>query len=222
MEVTKQHILNFIEEISGETGILMYHELKDKENVDELILVEKLEIPLNRLRHILYIWDSHNLLSSNRKKDRKKGWYIYFWTFLADHAKEAVVKSFEQQVIVLKQRLHREEGNQFYICPNKCTRATIENAMEETFLCPECGSVLTPEDNMKSISTMQRAIARLEEEIATKPAVKKHEEKLDVKPTTKKNILPHMTKIKLPTKKKTLPQTTKVKPTTKNKLKKKS
>src|SRR3989344_3900043 len=157
MSITENQIEAMIVEISGQEGLPIYKALKGKEDVNEFLLAEKLKLTINQVRNILYRLESHNLLSSNRKKDRKKGWYIYFWTFLADHAKEAVVKSFEQQVIVLKQRLHREEGNQFYICPNKCTRATIENAMEENFLCTECGSVLTPEDNMKSISTMHRA-----------------------------------------------------------------
>jgi transcription initiation factor IIE alpha subunit len=47
--------------------------------VNEFIIAKKLEITINQARNLLYRLSESGLVSSIRKKDKKKGWYTYFW-----------------------------------------------------------------------------------------------------------------------------------------------
>ncbi len=165
MEPTNKDIEEMILKTSGELGIKLYKALKNQEDVNEFLIAEKLKVTINQLRNIIYKFDDLNLLSTNRKKDRKKGWYIYFLTFRHGEAKKAVIKLKKEELEFLNKRLKIEETNEFYSCPKKCMRASIENAMENQFLCPECGQLLSLEDNKKKINKIRREISKLEKEL---------------------------------------------------------
>ena len=53
--------------------------LNSKKHVNEFIIAKKLDITINQTKNILYKLSDHGLVSSIRKKDKKKGWYTYFW-----------------------------------------------------------------------------------------------------------------------------------------------
>jgi len=152
--------------IASEEALLVYKALKGKQNVNEFSLVDKLKMTIHQLRNTLYKFDAYNLVTSTRKKDRKKGWYIYFWTFNEAQASRVVVILKKEKLDILKKQFDRESSHQFYLCPNKCTRMTLENAMESQFVCPECGQLLAPEDNGKSLTRIKKEITQLEEDVA--------------------------------------------------------
>lgn len=165
MSITENQIEAMIVEISGQEGLPIYKALKGKVDVNEFLLAEKLKLTINQVRNILYRLESHNLLTSNRKKDRKKGWYIYFWTFLEDRAERAYITLKRTRIQMLQTRIDRERTNQFYICMNKCTRANVETAMENQFMCVECGQLMVPDDNTKTINRIQGEINELTTEV---------------------------------------------------------
>lgn len=165
MKVTQKQIEDMIVTIAGKDALPVYKALKDKQNMNEFLLTEKVKMSINQVRNILYAFDNHNLLSSTRKKDRKKGWYIYFWTFSNEQAAKVVVQLKKVEMKRLQQQLDREKQHQYYVCPNHCTRATIENAMENQFLCSECGSLMVPEDNVKSIKKIGKQIDEIHSEV---------------------------------------------------------
>ncbi len=165
MKVTQKQIEDMIVSIASKEALPVYKVLKDKENVNEFLIAEKLKISINQLRNIFYAMDSYNLLNSTRKKDRKKGWYIYFWTFNKEQAAKVVVQLKRDQMKKLQVQLDREKQHQFYICTNDRTRATIENAMENSFLCGECGNLLMPDDNGKSIKRISKEIEEIHTEV---------------------------------------------------------
>ena len=47
--------------------------------INEFIIAKKLGVTINQARNILYKISDYGLVSSIRKKDKKKGWYTYFW-----------------------------------------------------------------------------------------------------------------------------------------------
>ena len=47
--------------------------------INEFLIAKKLGITINQTRNILYKISDHGLISSIRKKDKRKGWYTYFW-----------------------------------------------------------------------------------------------------------------------------------------------
>ena len=78
MKITQSNIESTIQEIAGKEGIAVYKLLKNKENVNEFSIAEKLDMTINQIRNLIYKFEKYNLIGSTRKKDRKKGWYIYF------------------------------------------------------------------------------------------------------------------------------------------------
>ena len=64
----------------------------------------------------------------------------------------------------LKERLHKEESNKgnFFICTKACARLDFEQATEFEFKCPECGTLLHQQDNVRTIDHIKERIKELE------------------------------------------------------------
>lgn len=165
MKITQKHIEDMIIEIAGKEGLSIYKVLKDKKNVNEFDITKKTNLSIQQIRNIIYKFDYYNLISSNRKKDRKKGWYIYFYTLNKKQVEDIVLLLKKRKIEQLKKHLDRESKHEFYSCPNKCVRVTIENAMEHNFMCPECNSLLEPEDKEKNITKVTKQLKEIEQEI---------------------------------------------------------
>jgi len=163
--IDPKEIEKLILNISGEEGLTLYKLLKMKNNVSEFILADKLKRSINQIRNLLYKFDVYNLITSTRKKDRKKGWYVYYWTFVEQRAKDAIILIKKQELNKLKSQLEREKSYNFFMCPKKCIRLTYETSMENQFQCLECGSILMPEDNTKMVKNLEKEIDNLNKEI---------------------------------------------------------
>lgn len=158
-------IEEMIIEVAGIEGLKVYKILKDKENVDEFIIAEKLKFSINQLRNLIYKFERYNLFISTRKKDRKKGWYVYFFTFNTKEAENVVLILKKEKIKILEAQLTREQNHEFFVCPNKDIRLTIENAMEHNFTCFECGLILIQEDREKNIKKVEKLIAERRDEL---------------------------------------------------------
>ncbi len=159
-------ILNeILEEIAGNDVIPLIELIKNKSNVSEFKIAEKLGITVNHVRNMLYRLDNHNLVNFTRKKDKKKGWYVYYWTLSMQELKNLAIKMKTDILNKIKNRLANEEGGVYFICPDKHIRASLETAMEYGFKCPECDQALLNENNTKTVQNMQRLIDRLNEEL---------------------------------------------------------
>ncbi len=167
MKITQKHIEDMILEIAGEEALSIYKTLKDKKNVNEFDISKKTNLSIQQIRNIMYKFDYYNLVSSNRKKDRKKGWYIYFYTINPKQTEDTVSLLKKRKIEQLKKQLDRESNHEFYSCPNKCIRVTIENAMEHNFMCSECNNLLEPEDKEKNITKITKQLKEIEHELKT-------------------------------------------------------
>ena len=103
-----------------------------------------------------------------RKKDKQKGWYIYYWTFNGKRIKELVKSLKDQRLEKLKERLEREKSSQFFACKNKCIRLDFDQSTDFEYKCPECGNLLLEEDNKTMIEKIEKEIKILEKEIKSK------------------------------------------------------
>ncbi|MFA4952866.1 MAG: hypothetical protein WC584_01440 [Candidatus Pacearchaeota archaeon] len=138
--------------------------LDNKKHVNEFIIAKKLDITINQTRNILYKLSDYGLVSSIRKKDKKKGWYTYFWRFEISKSLEFLRSEIEKKVVQIKNQIKSKETKQFYICEKCNIEFNEENVLLHNFVCPECGEVLSLKDNMKSLRDLKRNLEKLEKE----------------------------------------------------------
>lgn len=190
MKLSNEDLNSLLKQIGGDDAVSLVEYIRGKENVSEFKIADKLRCTVNEIRSVLYKLNENNLVIFTRKKDKKKGWYIYFWTFVDSKAEALALKNKKDRLDVVKIQLSKEEGNLMFSCPRKCIRCNFENGMELQFKCPECESVLTQEDNTKRVGMLKKEFNELEQqinalsviEIVEEPAVKKKGKKVEKKP----------------------------------------
>ena len=157
-----------VSQLIGDDVLPLVKALKNKTNVSEFKLASSIRKEINMTRNMLYRLYDHNLVSFNRKKDKKKGWYIYYWTLNLKRAKYLVGELKKRKLEKLHERLTREQGTQFFSCPTNCIRLSFEQATDFEYKCPECGQLLNQEDNKKKIEEIKKEILTLEKELKPK------------------------------------------------------
>ena len=175
-KLSSKEIDDLIINLIGEEIIPLVGQLKNKVNVSEFKLAENLNITVNQVRNMLYKMHQFNLVTFIRKKDKKKGWYIYYWTLNEAYLREALLNFMRKKLEDFKQKLEKEMIGNYFICPNKCTRLALEQAMEQEFRCQECGELMQSQDNSRTIDNLKNRITELEEEIRVqtpKPVIRK-------------------------------------------------
>ena len=161
-KVTAEMIQEAAMELVGEESLQVLQYLRGKQNVSEFIIAEDLDIEIHRCRNILYRCFEQQLATFKRKKDKKKGWYICYWNFHEDSIPHLLDKIKREKVFKLKERLSREETNQFYMCRNACVRMDFEKATEYDYHCPECHEIMHMQDNTKTIAFLRERLIALE------------------------------------------------------------
>ncbi len=199
MKVTNQMIKEVVSQTSGEDTLPIVMAIKNKVNVSEFKIAEELHEEIREIRKKLYKLLEYNLVTFRRKKDKKKGWYIYYWTFNPNQVKFLYKNLRVKRLEMLRSRLKRELENSFYICPNACVRLTFQKAFEFDFKCPECGSLMIEQDNSSTIRHLQEEIKKLEYELKE---IEEQEKKKTKKVGKKKKVKTEKKKIKTATKKK--------------------
>lgn len=174
--LSSKEIDDLITNLIGEEVIPLVGQLKNKVNVSEFKLAENLNVTVNQVRNMLYRMHQFNLVTFIRKKDKKKGWYIYYWTLNEVYLREALLNFMRRKMEDFRQKLEKEMIGNYFICPNKCTRLSLEQAMEQEFKCLECGELMQQQDNSRTIDNLKARIKELEEEIKVqtpKPVIRK-------------------------------------------------
>ncbi|MEM4264010.1 MAG: transcription factor [Candidatus Woesearchaeota archaeon] len=165
MKLSDKEIEDIASKVAGEDVIKLIKTLKNKKNVSEFKLAEALKTEINLTRNMLYRLYDANLVSFIRKKDKAKGWYIYYWTFNKDRIQYIAKQLKNQRLDQLKERLAKEKSSNFFTCKNTCIRLNFEQATDFEFKCPECGELLEQIDNTKKILEIEKEIKKLEGEL---------------------------------------------------------
>lgn len=168
MKASDKLLAEVITEVAGKDVLHLVRALKNRKNVSEFKLADAIKQEINLTRNMLYRLYDQNLVSFIRKKDKKKGWYIYYWTFNPKRVKELVRNLKKTKIEKLRERLVREQSTNFFVCANKCMRLDFDQATEFEYKCPECGEILQQEDNSKIIVDLQKEIQKIEKELKAK------------------------------------------------------
>jgi len=158
MSLFNKYFEDVVKELIGGDAVPLVAYITDKDSVSEFKIAEILDIDINRTRNILYRLSAHNLVSSSRKKDKKKGWYNYSWTLNLRRAFELVVGSKRRRIDFLGKQLKKLEEESFFYCPEDNLTLNFESAMEQEFKCPEDGNVLLKKDFSKDIKKIKSEI----------------------------------------------------------------
>jgi len=164
MTVSNEKLYKAVAEIVGEDVVPLVKFLRNRKNISEFKIAEKINVEVNHTRNMLYRLHDHNLVTYTRKKDRLKGWYISYWTFNMKRLKQLIVLIQKQKLSHLKEKLQKEQSNQnyYFICPALCVRLEFDQATDFAFKCPECGALLAHQDNTKTIDNLKEKIKALE------------------------------------------------------------
>jgi len=167
-KVSQKLIEDVVSEVAGEDVLPLVRVLKNKKNVSEFSLAEKIDTEINVTRNMLYRLYHVNLVSFIRRKDKQKGWYIYYWTFKDKSIRQLTINLKKQRIEKLYERLRRESGENFFMCENKCMRLSFDQATDFHYKCPECGMLMEQQDNKEVIGRIQDEIENLEKELNVK------------------------------------------------------
>jgi len=165
MKLTNKIIDDIIAEVAGEDVLPIAKALKNKKNISEFTIAKELKEEVNIVRNKLYRLYNANLVSFIRKKDKIKGWYIYYWTFNNKRLEPLAMELKKKRLEKLGERIKRERENHFFMCENSCVRVDFEQATGFEFKCPECGELMQQEDNAQKIKEIENEIEELEKEV---------------------------------------------------------
>jgi len=201
VKITGKVIDEVVAEVAGPDVVPLVRILSDKSNVSEFKLADSMKAEINITRNMLYRLYDHNLVSFSRKKDKKKGWYIYYWTFNKNRVRDLLITLRKKKIEKLQERLQREKTTQFYVSKEAGIRLDFEKAHDFNFKCPETGQLMEVEDNSQRIAELERDLAQCEvelkellEEVVVKErkpvskAAKKSVKKSSKKPVKKKSV----------------------------------
>ncbi len=161
MKLSPKIIEEVVIEVAGEEVLQLVRHMKNKKNISEFSIAENIKLEINPTRNLLYKLYNANLVTYNRKKDKLKGWYIYYWTFNPDRVRFLYTDLKKKKLEKLQERLTREQEGYYFNCENNCIRLEFEKAVEFEYKCPECGTLLNEESNTKKIEGIQKEIETL-------------------------------------------------------------
>lgn len=151
-------ILDITCEIIGDEATQVVEFLYSNPGASEFDISEGIGFTVSQVRSILYELKAKNLIDFDRKKDKEKGWYLYYWKVLPQNFETVYKNEKKTKLDSFKERLESEENSIYYICPNFCKRISFEEALENNFTCQVCGSLMNEENKSRKIEMLKRNI----------------------------------------------------------------
>lgn len=167
-----------VEDLINKQSVVIIDLLAGKKNVNEFHIAEKLGLTINQTRNILYKLSDYGLVSFTRKKDKRKGWYIYFWELNAHQSLVLLKDKLEKKIEALEAQLKNRRESRYYLCETCSIEVDEENALLNNFVCPECENVYILSESSDIIKNLEKNIAKLRKEVElVNEEVQKHQVK---------------------------------------------
>lgn len=161
--LSSQTIRDLLIEEIGEESLEIIANFKN--GATDEYLAEKTGLKVTVVRAVLNKLNFHGIVSYDRKRDVEAGWYTYTWKL----DPKRIVSFAISKLLERKRRLEREieelSQGQWYVCENECVRMGFNEAMNNKFSCPVCGTLLMPEDPSERIEKLRGEIEEIEREI---------------------------------------------------------
>ena len=150
MKIPDELLVELVKNIAGFDTIKLLDILRARKNVSEFKIAEKLEITVNQVRNMIYRLQEYNLVTFTRKKDKVKGWYIYYWTFEISKAVILIVDMKTKRIEKVTNELSNIDDTRSYLCKPCRTKISEEEALESQFFCETCGEILEEQNSEKN------------------------------------------------------------------------
>ena len=159
----------FLKEVVVEIVGKQYEEIVDLLNkekyVNEFIVAKKMNLTVNQIRNILYRLSDNGVVSFIRKKDKRKGWYTYFWRIEILKSLELLKDTIVKKIGSVVNQISMRETKVFYVCRKCNIEMDEENALVHDFTCPECGSIFEIKDDSKLIKELRKNLEKYQSEL---------------------------------------------------------
>jgi len=156
---------SLVEELAGESAGTIVDILFEKRDINEFLIAKKMNLTINQVRNILYKLSAEGLVSFTRKKDKRKGWYIYFWTLDTEKCMVRLEQALIGKIKLLNEELKGRELKRFYRCKSCNIEVSEETALAHDFTCEECAEVYELVDNTEPIKEIKLKILRTEKDL---------------------------------------------------------
>ena len=154
--------------------------LNGKKYMNEFLIAKKLGITINQTRNILYKISDCGLVSSIRKKDKRKGWYTYFWKIEVLKSLEFLRNILMKKTDQINYQIKSRETKEFYVCERCNIEFNEENALLHNFTCNECGDVFILKNNNKLLRELRRNLGKLNKQLElVNIEIEKEKEKIE-------------------------------------------
>jgi len=163
-DVRKDFLEESISSVIGKQGEEITSFLDSEKYVNEFLIAKKLDITINQTRNLLYKLSEHGLVSSTRKKDKRKGWYTYFWKLEALKTLEFFREILKKRISQIINQIDSREVKAFYVCLRCNIEFSEENALLNDFTCGECGNVFSLKDNTKVLKELKKNLEKQQRE----------------------------------------------------------
>ncbi len=171
-----------VENTAGEQAVKIVDLLHDKKDINEFLIAKKLGLTINQTRNLIYRLSHLGIISSIRKKDKRKGWYIYYWTLNIMKSLEVLQNTLTNEINGLRNQVQKKKTERFYKCKICGREANEETALLANFICPECGEVYGLADNTNMILDIEKKIEKLQKELnSIEHEIAQEQEKKDKK-----------------------------------------
>jgi len=169
-----------VENLINKSAVPLVDLLVGKKHVNEFLIAKKLELTINQTRNILYKLSDYGLVSFIRKKDKRKGWYIYFWTLNVYQSLNLLEQNLKKELEGLEAQLKSRKEKRYYVCNTCSIEVTDELALLNDFVCSECEEVYELRDSKDIIKQLEKSVSRIKKEVELVFIErKKEEEKLE-------------------------------------------
>jgi len=156
---------SIVETLTNKQSAEIVDLLVGKKDVNEFLIAKKLGLTINQTRNILYKLSDFGLVSFIRKKDKRKGWYIYFWTLNVTKSLDLLEQKLKEELNRLEVQLRNRKEKRYYICKTCNIELTEEGALLNDFICSECEQVYELSDNEEFIQKLEKEISKLKKEL---------------------------------------------------------
>ncbi|MDP1728579.1 MAG: hypothetical protein Q8L27_00055 [archaeon] len=169
-----------VENTAGIEAVRIVDLLYGKKDINEFLIAKKLALTINQTRNLLYRLSHLGILTSIRKKDKRKGWYIYFWTFNIMKSLEVLEQTLDDEINLLKKQLDDKHMKRYYRCKHCGREVNEEGALITNFICGECGEVYDLADNTAALEEVRKKVDKLTRDLnSIKGEIKEEQEKQD-------------------------------------------